>query len=110
MIITPADILAWVELSPKKYYKDGKLYGLVGTIRGKDDVLYIASMTVSIEEPFTKSMLRDIIKLYKKNTICLITDVKEKQELIRDTLKRYNFTYSYKNNIMYSKGGMKCQQ
>ena len=99
------DILAWAELSPKLYYKHGEPYGLIGTTEGEDGILYIASMVGDVDSVFTNSMLKDIIRLYNTRKICLITDVESKQELIRRTLNRYDFTYSYQDGIMYSTGG-----
>ena len=100
-----ADILAWAKLSPKVYYKDGKAYGLTGTVEGEDGILYVASMVEDVDAVYTIAMLKDIIRLYNARKICLITDVESKQELIHRTLNRYDFTYSYKDGIMYSTGG-----
>ena len=99
------DILAWATMNPKVYYKDGRPYGLIGTGEGEDGLLYVASMVEELDSVFTIAMLKDIIRLYNTRKICLITDVESKQELIRRTLNRYDFTYTYKDGVMYSTGG-----
>lgn len=103
--ITPLMVLQWVEANPKRYYRNGEIYGLVATTEGADGVLYISAMVISEDAPFTKEMLKDIIALYKKRVICLVTDVKSKQELIRRVLTRYNFTYKYIDGVLFSTGG-----
>ena len=103
MTLTPKHILAWLEMHPKLYYKDGKIYGAMGTVEGDDGILYVAAMVEHEDSMFTIGMLKDIILLHNKRTIVLITDVESKQKLIRRALDRYGYTYRYENGIMYSK-------
>jgi|LGVE01.1.fsa_nt_gb hypothetical protein len=110
MNITPEMVLMWVESNPKRYYKKGKIYGLISTFEGKDGILYISAMVQDIDSPFTKDMLKDIITWYNQRVICLITDVESKQGLIRRVLEKYNFSFTYKDKIMYSIGGLTWQQ
>ena len=102
---TAQKIFAWVKIDPKKYYKHGRLYGLIGTIEGVDGLLYVAAMVEDVDAKFTNEMFKDIIRLYNKRTICLVTDVESKQKLIRRALSRYNFTFTYSDGNMYSTGG-----
>ena len=99
------DIMNWIKLKPKEYYKNNELYGLIGTVEGIDRVLYIAATVIHEDATFTKNMIKDIISLYKVRKICLITDVESKQGLIRRVLSRYNFTFKYVDGILYSTGG-----
>lgn len=103
------DILAWAVMNPRVYYKKGKPFGLIGQAEGEDGILYLACMVEDVDKVFTIEMIKDIIRLYETRTICLITDVESKQELIRKALSRYNFTYAYKDGIMYSTGGLSWQ-
>ena len=92
----------WICLCPKVYYMGNKPYGLLAKLV-KDDIIYIASTTISPSEPFTVGMLRDIIKVYKTDNICLITDDEDYQDKIMDTLSRYEFTFEFnENNVLFS--------
>ena len=92
----------WSELKPKIYYLNGEPYGLIGIGTSIDGVTIVASTTLYPELPFTVGMLRDIIKVYNESSILLITDYEPAQEVIRKVLDKYNFTYEYKDNVMYS--------
>ena len=94
---------SWLQIIPEVFYKDGKPYGLVGSTRGRDGCLYVAATVTDVDSPFTIGMIREIIRLYKNNEICLITDVESKQDLIRRSLDRYEFSYEVKDGILYSR-------
>ena len=91
----------WVELQPHVYYKDGKPYGLIGTVIS-DSITYIASTTTHVDNGFTIGMIRDIIRLYNNSTICLITESKDHQDLIRRSLSRFKFEFEDRNGVLYS--------
>lgn len=98
--MTSRTILNWVEMNPKRYYKDGKIQGLMST-KEVDGVTYIGCMADGL---FTYNMIKDIIMLYETRVICLIVDTKSEQELIRRALSRYSFRYEYRDDIMYAIG------
>ena len=97
---------SWMILSPTVYYRDGMPYGLIATLVKSDGVKYVASTVSNKELPFTIGMLRDIILMYKECRICLLTDVVEKQDMIRRCLDKYKFEYKYIDEVMYSYGGI----
>lgn len=79
----------WIELKPKVYFIDGEPVGLVA-ISDANDIKYISSATKDKYEPFTFSMLRDILSLHKVSSVCIIFEqngVKTKQ--IASVLGRY---------------------
>ncbi len=77
----------------KLYYKDGIVYGIIGvTFEDSSAVIFSKAGT---NEPFTRGMLRDIIKLYKKMSVVLITDQESSFDIIRKALDRYWFVYNY---------------
>lgn len=84
----------WAHLDYHKlYYKDGLVYGIIG-ITFENDSAVIFSKAGNNEE-FTRGMLRDIIKLYQKMSVVLITDQESSFETIRNALDRYGFSYYY---------------
>lgn len=101
LIVDECDVDSWVSLSPKIYYKDSKPYGLIGC-RCIDGVVYIASTVVSPDKPFTKSMIKEIIRLYNNYKICLITDDKDYHEHMIKSLSRYEFRYEVVDGVLYS--------
>jgi hypothetical protein len=102
MNITPSDVLMWVESNPKRYYKEGQIYGLISTFEGEDGILYVAGMVEHIDASFTKDMIKDIILLGKTRIICLITDVESKHELLYKALTKWRTSVEYKNGNMYT--------
>ena len=92
----------WLLLSPTVYYKDGQPYGVIGTYYAHDDVQYIASSTRNPSIPFTKNMIRDIIRLYKQHSVCLISGDKDSWGRLASALSRYHFTYTYGEDVMYA--------
>ena len=101
-IVRPHAVDAWLVLNPTVYYKKGEPYGLIAESHKVDDCIYIVSTTRNTEEPFTKNMIRDIIRLYKQHSVCLITDYEPAQEKIRSFLTRYGCTYKTIDGVLYS--------
>jgi len=80
----------WAMLMPTLYYRDSSPHGVVGVHRdGGMNVVY----SMSKDNEFTVGMLRDIIKLYNEDSICLVTDYEASFNNIKKVLSRYNFTY-----------------
>ena len=82
---------AWSMFMPTVYHKDSMPYGLIATARNEHMVVvYSCAKDNGI---FTKSMIRDIKKLYAEDNICLITDMESKQDYMKSLLERYGFTF-----------------
>lgn len=81
----------WAMLMPELYYKDGSPHGVIG-IHREGYMAMVYSMAKNDE--FTVGMLRDIIRLYNRENICLITDVESEFDKIKKVLSRYNFTFA----------------
>lgn len=92
----------WLLLNPIVYYKDQAPYGVIGTHHAEDNVCYIASSTRNPSIPFTKNMIRDIIRLYKQHSVCLISGDKNSWGRLASALSRYHFTYTYGEDVMYA--------
>jgi len=94
----------WHGLKPTVYYKKGKPTGLIAKFYlESEDCLYLACTTSEPDMPFTKSMLCDILSLYKQQNICLTTGHIPSQAKIASLLtKRYGFTVEYRDDVMYS--------
>jgi hypothetical protein len=94
----------WMLLSNHKiYYKNGKPYGVIATTTDDNCTVYIASSTISQQLPFTKSMISDIILMYRQNNIMLITDHKPSQAKIASLLSdRYGFSCEYIDGVLFS--------
>jgi len=105
-LVKPDNVDSWITIEPDVFYKDGKPYGLIGTMNNPhSNILYIAATVKDVDDPFTVGMLKSIISMYKRRRICLVTEVESKQRLIRRALDRYDFDYEYKDGMMYSYGG-----
>ena len=86
----------WAHLDYHKlYYKDGLVYGIIGITFENDSAVIFSK--AGNNEAFTRGMLRDIIKLYQKMSVVLITDQESSFETIRNALDRYGFH----NEIIY---------
>ena len=96
-------LIDWINLDPKIFYKDGKPYGLIGTIV-KDNITHIASTVTNIEQNYTIGMIKYIKTLYNNGKICLISGSPSRHELLKQAFSRYNFKYEHKGDIMYAYG------
>lgn len=94
----------WFKLEPKVYYKDDKPYGLIADI-DKDGIKYLSCTVSNPENAFTVGMIRDIVQHYNNGMICLITDDDDYQDLIRRSLRRYNFEFFVNDGVLFSYGG-----
>ena len=92
---------SWFEQESKIYLLHGEPYGIMST-QEIEGITYIMSAVVSPEKPFTKGMITDIIKLYRKKSICLITDDINYHEHMKTSLSRYNFEYIIEDNLLLS--------
>ncbi len=94
----------WNELNPKIYYKNDLPFGLIATKYSEiDDILYLGCTTSHPDTPFSKAMLYDILSMYNKQNICLMTDHIPSQAKIASLLtKRYGFTVEYIGDVLYS--------
>lgn len=91
MIVGEAREEAWSLLMPQVYYLNGEPYGLIATARSEHIVVvYSCAINNGI---FTKSMIRDIKKLYQEDSICLCTDDESRQDYMKSLLERYGFTF-----------------
>lgn len=95
---------SWLLLSPDVYYKFDKPYGLIATVR-VGSITYVASTAID-NGSFTKSMIAEIIRLYKSRRICLITSEESAQGMIRRYLSRYDFNFKVVDSVLYSYGGI----
>lgn len=94
-------VLHWVAMNPKKYYKDGQLYGLVGTIDGDDGYKYVFVMAHHVEARFTTSMIKDIISLYRRTKVCVLVDTESKKAMLAKALDRYTDRIEHRDGLMY---------
>lgn len=80
----------WAMLMPTLYYRDGKPHGTIAVHRdGNMNVVY----SMAKDDEFTIGMLRDIIKLYNEDSICLVTDYEASFGKIKKVLSRYDFEF-----------------
>jgi len=90
-IVGEAREQAWSMINPTVYYLDGKPYGLIGTARS-EHIVVIYSCAIN-DGIFTKSMIRDIKKIYQEDSVCLVTDSESRQDYMKSLLERYGFTF-----------------
>lgn len=88
---------------PKDYYKNGELYGVMGSVL-TPTLRTVYSM--SKDNCFTVGMLRDLIN-YRADTtrdLCLITDDEKSFESLRTLLSsRYGFECVVQNDVIDDK-------
>ena len=104
-IVGYSNLISWIRLSPKIFYKDGKPFGAIG-IKLAGHTAYIASTTKDPDIPFTFSMNRYLLEINKKFDIIVITDMPEYQTTVRKWLGKHGFTFTYDGDTMYSKRGV----
>lgn len=75
------------------YYKDSNPYGVIGVII--DNGVAVIYSTAINGDKFSIGMLKDIIKLYNKTDIALITDKEYAYGYIRKALEPYGFSFHY---------------
>ena len=82
---------AWSLINPTVYYLNSKPYGLIGSARS-EHIVVVYSCAID-DGIFTKSMIRDIKKIYQEESICLVTDNESRQDYMKSLLERYGFTF-----------------
>ena len=100
----PYHLPKWLDKSTKVYYKDGKPYGLIRCIEN-DGLMFIASTATHIDHPFTVGMIKDIRKMMKKQTVCLMSAEESKHEFLKEKLSRYGFEHYTEDGVLYMIGG-----
>lgn len=95
----------WVSLKPKVYYKNNKPFGLITTYNSEDGYKYLATACIDVNYNFTIGMIRDIIRYYKKEPICLVSNTKNRHKIIIKALNtRFKFTHKTTGNTLFSFG------
>lgn len=89
---------SWYMMKPDVYYRHNEPYGLIATV-WKDDWMFIASCAIG-DQPFTKSMIRDIISLKDNYNIVLVTTGIINHDRIKNHLLKFNFNFAFTNEGM----------
>ena len=97
-----ADVQAWCDLMPQVYFKNGKPYGLIAFAYGAKNTVHVATMTEHPDDPILTSMYKDILIQNKTTDIIVITDMPAYQQKVINGLRPHGFTFTYKDDIMYS--------
>ena len=101
-IVQDPDVAAeWAVMEPDVYYKEFAPYGLTALVRFRGRV-YIATMTLHPTSPFTFGMLRDIMRVSRRESVVIITDDPKYHDKARRSLSKHGYTFRVENDILYS--------
>jgi len=104
IIIPEIDVNAMADTwNKKEYSKNGYPYGLIYT-KEIDGILFVGSKAPHVDQSFTVDMLKDMVEMYNKQSICVISEVKSRRELLKKAMSRYDVKHMIKDDIMYSFG------